>query len=234
MKIFQLILQNIHRKQNLNPTSGLHFRNPFLWIMCIESGNENDSTVSNTNNLNYLEISKPNIQGCYLTCAFQTNIWSQELLINYFEREPRFHICIHCTVCGGHWRNRMSVRKMTAFQMKDVNLSGGYVVACRHLRESCQVSKQAAHATVPATSWTTCRHLPDSQSCCLPRIVFRPAALPRFCPREELTKHGAPHPAVRCRSSSSFGLAVTKLRSSRHLGRGFTPCLIVSGSPPEI
>lgn len=106
--------------------------------------------------------------------------------------------------------------------MKDVNLSGGYVAACRHLRESRQVSKQAAHAAVPATNWTTCRHLTDSQSCCLPRIVFRLAALPRVCPREELAKHGAPYPAVRCRSWSSFGLAVTKLPSLRHLGRGFT------------
>lgn len=75
MKNFKLILQiNIHRKQNLNPTLGPHFRNPFLWIMCIESGNENGSTMSHTENLNYLEISKPNIQDGYLTCALQTNI----------------------------------------------------------------------------------------------------------------------------------------------------------------
>lgn len=74
MKKFKLTLQNIQRKQNLNPALGVHFRNLFLWIICIESGNENGSTVSHTDNLNYLEISKANIQYGCPTYALQTNI----------------------------------------------------------------------------------------------------------------------------------------------------------------
>lgn len=71
MKNFKLVLQNIQRKQNLNPTLGVHFRNLFLWIICIESGNKNGSTASHTDNLNYLEISKPNIQDGYSTFGYK-------------------------------------------------------------------------------------------------------------------------------------------------------------------
>lgn len=67
----KLVLENIHRKKKLNPPLGLKLRNPFLLILCIESGNKNGGTMSHTDNLNYLKISKPNIQDGYLTCIFR-------------------------------------------------------------------------------------------------------------------------------------------------------------------
>jgi len=42
--------------------------------MRIELENENGSNMSHTDNLNCLEISKPNIQYGYLTCALPMNI----------------------------------------------------------------------------------------------------------------------------------------------------------------
>lgn len=79
-KKIQISIREYSQKTKIESTLRVEIEKSFF--INLESGNKNGGTMSHTDNLNYLKISKLNIPDGYLTCIFRPKVTR---IMNYFE-----------------------------------------------------------------------------------------------------------------------------------------------------